>query len=471
MLTMDNLKALLEGMSDAQFDLHEFNERHKTTLVYIKTLIDSERLNEAVIEPLTIHPHETLIEGPAVSKVISITSLQEAEDKLVTGYVLIVNMLQHQWLAVQLENPLSRAIEQSVTETIIYGAKDSFDEQLEHNITMIRRRLPLAALKTEKFIVGSLSKTEVVLMYIKGLTNPEFISIAREKINAIDYDMFLDSSQIAAFIEDHKYTVFPQFLETDRPDQCVYSLGLGKLVILVGNTPYVLIAPITFFHLFQSPEDYFLRWNVASFFRVIRYLSFFLSIFLIPFYVALSTHHYEMFPLQILYVMMESRSRLPFTPFWEAFIMLITLEIIKEASMRMPSKSGQILGVIGGIVIGQATVAAGLVSKVLIVLVGISAIASYLVPNYLMTKSSTLIQFLFLVMASSMGIYGLILGLTCLLAHLNGLSSLKQPFFSPVSPFYGREWLDLFIRAPLSWMKDRPASLLPLQKWRTSRKR
>jgi hypothetical protein len=458
-------------MEDAEIIQRQTKTGQKITLVYIRTLIDQERLNESVMEPLTHCSHDTIHECIATSRLTNITTVAEAKKQLVQGSILLNDLSQNKWWAVHLENPLSRGIESSATETIIYGARDSFSEQIEKNITLIRRRLPITALKTEKFTIGSLSQTTVVLMYIEGLTNPDHISNARSKLSAIDFDQFLDSSQVAFFMEDHIHSIFPQFQETDRPDACAYSLGLGKLVFLVDNTPYALIAPITFFHLFQSPEDYFLRWLVSSFFRCIRYLSYFLTLTTIPLYVALTTHHYQMIPLEIISVLLESRSKLPLTPFWEAFLMVITLEIIKEASLRMPIKSGQTLGVIGGIVIGQATVAAGFASKVLIVVVGISTIASFLVPNYEMTKSSTLIQLMFLVLSAYLGILGIVLGGIAVLAHLNALTSLKQPYFAPIAPFYGKEWRDLFIRAPLHWMKTRPSYLHPLQKWRSNRRR
>ncbi len=470
-VTIDALKHLLKNMDDAEILESEMKEDQKIIVVYIRTLIDLERLNEAVIEPLNRCSHAAAIECMTASGATEITHLEEAQKHLMQGSLLLYDSLLNQWWAVHLDNPLSRPIESSETETILYGPKDSFSERLEHNITLIRRRLPLTALKTEKFTVGYLSKTTVVLMYIEGLTNPDFVSIARSKISSIDFDQFLDSSQVAAFMEDHIHSVFPQFQETDRPDACAYSLGIGKLVLLVGNTPFALIAPITFFTLFVSPDDYINRWPVASFLRSIRYLSFFLSVTLIPLYVALATHHYQMIPLQILFVLLESRSKLPFNPFWESALILITLEIIKEASLRMPTKTGQTLGVIGGIVIGEAAVQAGFASKVLIVLAGISAIASFLVPNYLMNKANTLLQFVFLVLSAFLGVIGIALGMVGVLAHLNGLTSLKQPYFAPVSPFYGKDWIDLFIRGPLRWTKTRPASLRPLQKWRYSRRR
>ncbi|PLR79253.1 spore germination protein [Bacillus sp. V3-13] len=470
-VTLEALKQMTSNMADAENVQLQTANAQKVETVYIRTLIDQERFNESVVQPLKSCTSGSVDQCISAAKATKLNTLDEAASQLMAGSVLLHDPKQKQWLAVKLKNPLGRAIESSETETILYGPKDSFSEQLEQNITLIRRRLPLTTLKTEKFIVGSRSKTTVVIMYLEGIINPKVLSIAREKVTNVDYDLILESSNLAVFMEDNEHSVFPQFQQTDRPDMCAYSLGIGKLVFLIGNTPFALIAPITIFHLFQSPEDYVHRWIVASFLRLVRYVSFFLSITLIPVYVALNTHHYQMIPLQILFVLMESRSKLPFSPFWEAALMLLTLEIIKEASLRMPTKTGQTLGVIGGIVIGQAAVEAGFASKVLIVLVGISAIASFLVPNYLVSKANTIIQFIFLFFSYLFGILGIALGLVCLLAHLNALTSLKQPYFAPVAPFFLEDWKDFLIRAPLTWFKTRPEHLRPVQKWRYRRRR
>jgi len=462
-LSVEALKKALVQMDDAEFVEINISENQNVDLIYVRTLIDQERLNESIVKPLYNCSKQSIQECNVHSTINSISTFKEAKKQLFKGSVLLFDSSSNLWFAIPLINPLGRAIEQSDTETILLGAKDGFSEQLEQNITLIRRRLPTPDLKTEKFTVGSLSETNVVLLYIEGLTNPEFVSTAKKKISEINYDLFSDSSQVAEFMEEHQGSIFPQFQQTDRPDVVANSLGLGKITILVDNTPFALVAPITIFHLFQSPEDYINRSVVASFLRILRYVSFILSITLIPFYVALTTHHYQMIPLQTLFVLVESRSKLPFTPFWEAFIMLIFIEIIKEASLRMPTKTGQTLGVIGGIVIGQAAVEAGLASKVLIVMVGISTIGSFLVPNYLVTKAHALIQFILLVFSSFLGIVGIVLAMIIILAHLNGLSSLKQPYLSPVAPFYGKDWLDLFIRGPLVKMKERPEHLKPLK--------
>ncbi|TYS45628.1 spore germination protein [Bacillus infantis] len=470
-LSLGLLKEILANLEDAEIVERKKKEGHCFTFIYIRTLINQERMNEALFEPILHCKDESIQDCISTVKAEEIFTLGEAEEQLLAGSVIIIDSLKKQWWSVLLTNNVGRSIETSETETILYGAKDSFSEQLDTNITLIRRRLPVTELKSEKLKVGTLSETTVVLMYMEGITNPEFVSIAKEKINKIDFDLFLDSSQIAAFMEDHQNSVFPQFQQTDRPDVCAYSLGIGKLIILVDNTPFVLIGPVTFFHLFQSPEDYINRWPVASFLRTIRYISFILSITLIPLYVALTTHHYQMLPLQILFVLVESRSKLPFTPFWEALLMLIILEIIKEASLRMPTKSSQTLGVIGGIVVGQAAVEAGFVSKVLIVLLGVSAIASFLVPNYLVTKANTMIQFVFLLLSSFLGVFGIALGMIVILAHLNSLTSLRQPYLAPVAPLYWKDWNDLFIRGPLTKIKTRPDHLHTFQKWRYSKRR
>nr|WP_238357782.1 spore germination protein [Cohnella zeiphila] len=477
---MEALCQSLDCMADAEVQECPLPNGRSLTIVYVITLIDSERLNEAVLEPLSTigsEREDTNGQEPgswvrSVSVTLSPFTLQsEANGRLMQGSVLIYDGETGIWRSCKLENPLGRAIESSETETILLGPKDSFSEQIDENMTLIRRRLPVMKLKAEKFLVGTLSRTTVVLMYLEGITNPDLVNVAKAKLSKIDYDMFLDSSHVAAFMEDHNASLFPQFMQSDRPDSCVNSLNMGKLVILVDNTPFALIAPITFFNLFQSPEDYINRWIVASSLRCLRYFSYFLSFTLIPLYVALCTYHYQMIPLQILYVLLESRSRLPLSPFWEAMAMLMTLEIIKEASLRMPSKTSQTLGVIGGIVIGQASVEAGFASKVLIVLAGISAIASFLSPNYVLSKSSLIVHMTFLMLASWLGVPGMVLGMVALLAHLNGLTSLNRPYLAPVAPFLGKDWIDLFIRGPLKAMRQRPSYLLPLYKWRYSQRR
>jgi hypothetical protein len=467
-LSPQNVQQLFQDIHDAQ--VHELEVgAGKIKLFYIRSLVDSKQVESDIVLPLLHAPVD------AEQKVITedrtdVKTLQQAEELILQGGILVFEESGNVY-AVKKQNQLGRAIETSEQESIVYGPKDSLNEVLDKNLTLIRRRLPAANLKSKQWTVGSLSKTNVVLLYMEGIVNPELVRIAETKMKQIDFDIFLDSSHLSALMEDHIYSVFPQFQQTDRPDVLAGALASGKLVWLVDNTPFALVAPVTFFDLFQSPEDYVNRWMVGSFLRGLRFVAFILALLLTPSYVAVTVHHYQMVPLEMLFLLMQSRSEIPYTPFWEALLMLLTLEILKEASLRMPTKSSQTLGIVGGIVIGQAAVEAGIASNVMVIVIAISAIASFLIPNYLMTNASKLIQFSLLILASWLGMWGIGLGLVWLCIHLYGLSSLGQPYLQPLSPFYASDWKDTLFRVPLSKMRTRPAYLKPMQRMRISRRR
>jgi len=457
---METLKKSFQNIHDAEI-LELENERlGKITLLYIRSLIDINQLQEFVIAPLQKAAGTDLRDTVQAAHLSALEGLDQAETAAFKGAV-ILHAGGRLW-GISLSSSLSRAVEPSKQEAVIHGPQDSFTEQVENNLTLIRRRLAVSALKSERFQLGGLSHTTVILLYIENLTNPEFVRIAREKTVSVKSDAFFDSSHLSQFLEDHIHSVFPQFQQTDRPDAAAAALASGKVVWLVENTPFALIAPITFFDLFQSPEDYIHRWPVSSFLRGLRFFAFLFAMVLTPFYVAITMHHYQMVPLDLLFVVLESRSEIPFNPFWEAMFMMLVLEILKEASLRMPSKSGQTLGIVGGIVIGQAGVEANIASNLLIIHVAVTAIASFLIPNYLMTNSSKLIQFGLLGLAAWLGLWGIIIGLIMVLIHLNGLTSLKQPYFAPLTPFYGIDWKDTILRLPLRWMTRRPAWLKTL---------
>ncbi|PTX64702.1 GerA spore germination protein [Melghirimyces profundicolus] len=466
-LTVKQLQKRFKDVHDARVQqLH--HDSRTVTLFYVRSLIDVEKLQVDILFPLLYGQKDHTDHAVVSDQVQPVPDLEQAIHQSLQGAVIVFT--EGNVFAVKIPSTLSRPIETSEQEQILYGPKDSLSEQLEQNLTLIRRRLPVPELKSCMFNLGTLSKTDVALLYMEGITNPELLRTALEKTSNVDYDAFFDSSHIGAFLEDHENSVFPQFQHTDRPDAIAAALASGKIVWLVANSPFALIAPITFFDMFQSPEDYVQRWTVGSFLRSLRFFAFLAVMILAPMYVALTTHHYYSIPLQLLYLLMESRSEIPFTPFWEATFMLLTLEILKEGSLRMPTKSGQTLGIVGGIVIGQAAVEANIASNILIVFIALTGVASFLVPNYIMTTSSKLIQLLLLILAAWLGMWGVIWGLVFALIHLTGLTSLKQPYFAPLSPMFWRDWKDTVIRVPLPKMKHRPAYLNPVTSSRTKRK-
>lgn len=462
-VTLENLQETFDGVHDA-IAQNVASGSVDVSLFYIKSLIDEKQLQSNIIAPLMLTPQQSLKNGVVSSEIRHVDSLEEAIEHVLQGFVVI--FAGSQVLSADVTSTLGRSIETSEEETIIYGPKDSLSELLEQNLTLVRRRLPTPNLKSRVYNVGSLSKTSAAVLHIDGITNPKFVDIAFEKMSQIDYDVFFDSSHVISFLEDHVNSIFPQFQQTDRPDAIAAALASGKIVWLIDNSPFALIAPVTFFDLFQSPEDYIHRWIVGTFLRMLRFFAYLLAIILTPLYVAMTTHHYYSIPLDILTVLMESRSGIPFSPLWEAFFMMLVLEILKEASLRMPTKSGQTLGIVGGIVIGQAAVDAGIASNIMIIHIAISAIASFLVPNYIMTDSGKIIQFALLFLAAWLGMWGVIFGLVCILIHLNNLTSLKQPYLAPLTPLFLKDWKDMLVRLPLRIMYERPARLQTVNRMR-----
>lgn len=466
----EKTEVTLSRLQEAFNDVHDAIVQELTcnsnvvSLFYIGSLIEVNKLQSDIIAPLLLEPKQNLKDTVLSNEIRPIKTLAQAIESVLQGFVMLFN--GSQVMAANVASTLSRSIETSEQEHIVYGPKDSLSEQLEQNLTLIRRRLPSSKLKSRIITIGSLSKTSIAILYIEGIANPDIVDIAISKTSKIDYDSFFDSSHVSVFLEDHVNSVFPQLQQTDRPDAIASALTSGKVIWIVANTPFALIGPITFFDLFQSPEDYIHRWMIGTFLRILRFFAFLTALVLTPIYVAFTMHHYNSMPLEILYVLLDSRSTVAFSPVWEAAFMLFTLEILKEASLRMPTKSGQTLGIVGGIVIGQAAVQAGFASNILIMHIAISAIASFLVPNYIMTNSSKLIQFALLFLAAWLGMWGIMFGLVCIAIHLNGLTSLKQPYLAPLTPLMWKDWKDTIIRLPLTRMNERPSWLKTLDRSR-----
>ena len=230
-------------------------------------------------------------------------------------------------------------------------------------------------------------------------------------------------------MDDHPFSPFPQYHETVRPDIAVSSLLDGRIVIVMNNSKGVIICPISFFELFISPEDYYNRWTTASLLRSLRFFGFFLTIILTPTYISVLTYHPEMLPFNVLLNLQESRGKVPFSPFIEVLFMELVIEILREAGSRMPTKIGQTIGIVGGIVIGTAAVEANLVSNTLIVLVAISALLSFLPPNFIMSNSSRFIRYFFILSAGMFGLYGQMIAFAWLFHHLLNLTSLSTPLY------------------------------------------
>ena len=302
-----------------------------------------------------------------------------------------------------------RAIEEPVTETLIRGPRSGFVESVQTNQALIRRRVRDPSLRFETHLIGQRSKCTVVLAYMDGIIHPALLKEVNRRLHSIDVDIIPESGYIEEWIEDSFLSPFPQMLNTERPDKAVAAIMQGKFAIIVDGTPFVLIAPINFSNVMQSPEDYYERWEIGSLLRLLRYLGAFISIFLPSLYIALISLQPGLLPTHLVFSIAGTREGVPFPPVVEALLMVVTMELLQEAGARLPQTIGQTIGIVGGLVIGEAAVQAGIVSPIMVIVIALTAIANFAIPSYSVAISFRIVRFGFIFAAGAFGMYGIIL--------------------------------------------------------------
>ncbi|MBM7647405.1 tetrahydromethanopterin S-methyltransferase subunit G [Bacillus ectoiniformans] len=458
------LSQLLEKCKQSKdFLTYKYDPKQMVTISYFKTLVDADMLHQEILSNVQEKEVSSLAEiscAVPIENPILTTDLNEVQEKLLTGFVLfhLENDLDSYLL---LPAPLEEKRQISIPETeySVVGPKEGFVESLDTNLNLIRSRLPILDLTIKELHVGKLTKTRVAVIYIKGVADEDNIQTVMQRIQAIEYDQVIDSSFINQLITDNPHSPFPQLIDTERPDRVAGSLVEGKIIILADGSPHALTGPTTFIEFFSATEDYFITWHIASAFRLIRIFAVIFSVLATPAYVAILTYHYEMIPQDLLNTLVSSRSGIPFPPILEAVILEITIELLREAGARLPTKIGQTIGIVGGIVIGTAAVEAGLTSNVLLIIVALSALASFTTPIYQMSNTIRLIRFPFLIMAQLLGLVGLAVCFACMLGHLLKLTSLGRPYLEPLYPFRFKDLKDAFIRLPLETQTTRPLQM------------
>jgi spore germination protein len=423
-------------------------------MVYFGHLMGSEHFSREILIPLGNANEEQVSQLLERSQFIEMTHLDELVNAVLNGAAAIFH--KGRSYAVDVGKPESRSIQESESEVVITGPHDSFVETAAQNLSLIRRRVKSPCLKVVRLEVGEVTKTHVYILYIDGLANMEFVQEFIKRVELIEVEAIYDGNMLVQHIDDNPNSIFPQFPTTERADAAVSKLVAGRIVAIVDGSPSVISAPASFFEFFSSPDDYYQRWALGTATRLLRFAAFIVTITFTALYVSVTTFHYEMIPEDLLLTLTESRSRVPFPPIYEALLLEITIELLREAGARLPSKIGQTIGIVGGIVIGQAAVQAGLTSNILIIAVASSAIASFVIPSYMMSASIRLARFGLILLAGILGNFGLMIGISMMIIHLSGLTSLTSSYLTPIAPNVIKDWRDTFIRAPFWMLKDRP---------------
>lgn len=395
--------------------------------------------------------------------VLPMQSLDEVKDfkkcfeKVMVGDSVILIDGSDKAISIDTKGWTDRGVMEPSAESVVRGPRDSFNETIRTNTMLIRRRIRDINLRVVHKEVGEVTKTAVAVMYIEGIANDKIVKEVMERIDRIKIDGILESGYIEQLIRDEPNSIFPTIFNTERPDTVSANLLEGRIALVVDGTPIVLVLPAVFIQFFQAAEDYYHGFYFASFIRILRFLALVLALLTPSVYVAVTTFHQEMLPTPLLVSIASQREGIPFPAFVEAILMEITFEILREAGVRMPKAIGSAISIVGALVLGEAAVAAGIVSSIMVIIVSVTAITSLIFPSYNMATSVRMLRFGFMLVAASFGLYGIGIGIMFLVLHLCSLRSFGVPYMYPLAPFNLQGLKDAIIRVPITQRFKRPS--------------
>jgi len=430
-------------------------------ILYINGLVNQQYIENSILYPLLFKIDEELYVDNTLPKYLAEKYIPSYNIKITNDVISITNSLKRGKCVILVDNSdnclicnttggTHRAVTESNIERHVRGDKESFVENLEMNISIIQQKLRNSHFKMEEFILGKESENDVVLMYIDNLIDTKILNNIRNKLNSINAKYLPDTGYIAQYIEGHKFSFFPQTKTTEKPDKVISDMLQGKAVIMINGSPQVIILPAVFIEFFQAFEDYSNRFFIGNIIRILRVISSFIVIFLGPMYLVLLEYNAELIPISLIKIIINSRLGIPLNPFLELLFMEFFIELLREGGLRLPTPIGQTLSIIGGIILGDAATKSGIVSPTTLVVVALSVIASFLIPNYEMSLSIRFLRFPMLLLSKLFGFFGIITGAYLLLLHLTSIDSFGIPYLTPLAPLKTSGFKDLFIKMPIN---------------------
>ncbi len=454
------LKSIL--MSDDVIFMPFTAENVNAYIIYVTDIVDKGQISEFIIKPLKLFntskgAKEELKKTFLSPEVKQVYSLKDCSFEVVTGNTLLLIDGCDVAFSFALKKFEKRAITEPPTSTVIKGPREGFVESLAVNVSMMRRKLQTPNLKFINTSIGKYSSTSISICYIKGIANEELIKTLKQKLEKIDIDAVLDSSYVSKLLGVHKRSIFKQVGNTEKPDILAAKMLEGRVAIFVDGSPIALTVPYLLIEDFQSPSDYYSSSYSATVYRIIRIMSVMLSLFLPSFYVASELFHLQFIPLSFLLTIENSIKGIPLSPSYEIFFTLLIFEILNEASVRMPKYVGMVVSIVGGLVLGETAVNAGIISAPTLMIIAFSGICLYTAPELVQTFS--LLRFLLLIVAGSLGGYGLICTTLLVLVYLVTFESYNAPILAPFSPLIKKDLKDSVYKGFLIKQKLRPLSL------------
>lgn len=423
----------------------KLNGKVDAFIVFIDGMSDRDVINNFILRQLMNHNLYEKYDGGSmfeyvrenvlsVNQVTILTDYDEAVTQVLFGVTVLFIDGAAKCLAIETRGFEKRGIEKPATEAVIHGSQEAFTENLKTSMTQIRRIIKNKNLINEFLTIGSADQSGTSIMYIRGITNPSLVKEVKRRLKSIRTDFAMGDGVIEQFIEDNPWKLIPQVINTERPDRVASHLMQGRVAILSESAPFALIVPVTLTALFHSPEDFYLRWQFGTFLRVIRACALLIAMLLPAVYISLVNYHQEMIPTELLISIATSREPVPFPSIVELLLMEAAFELIREAGIRVPGVIGTTLGIIGALILGQAAVAASIVSPILIIIVAVTALGNFAIPSYSLAFVVRLARFFFIALGASLGFFGMSVGLVMIGIMMSSLKSFGVPFLAPSWP-------------------------------------
>ncbi len=476
-----------------EFSLTAKNKNYKAFLLYIDGMVDSDLINRFVLNPLMLRNDSNTFDGSlkdekqsndaqiSVKKVKKfnlenyiysnlmpqnslqkITSFEDAFSGANSGNcVLFVDTINVAF-DIDVKGFKQRSVESPNNEVIIKGSQEAFVENLRTNTSLLRRIINNENLIIENTTIGNVSNTKLAICYMNNIANPKLVNEVKYRLNNLELDSIFSSGQLEQLIEDDDYIGIPSLISTERPDKCANYLMQGRVVILMNGTPYATTAPAVLIDFLSSPEDNNLKVFFANFLKVLRFIAYFITLLAPGFFIAITSFHQELIPTELLFSILASRQSVPFPILFELLLMEISFELIRESSLRVPGPVGSTLGIVGALILGDAAVTAHIVSPILIIVVAITGLSSFAIPDFSFSFHLRVYRFLFILIGYIAGFLGIGLGLFIYISMLCGMKSFGVDFTSPLTPFLSLGQNGYFIKP--TWKQEKRASYLTPKK-------
>lgn len=449
-------------LSTREMVLVNENQKIKIGVVFFAGLSDQTFVSETILETLSnnfkktndkLKPENSIMFFQ--NNLLTIAEVSEAQDfgklfnLLLNGdTILLIDEIQS-CLVIGSRKMFERAVSAPETNDTVKGSKDSFNENLLTNISLIRRRIRNPNLWAKDYIIGKNSNTNVVVLYIKGIAEEKLVKEVERRIEKIQADSLVTINYLKYYLREKQFSIFPLIYDTERPDDVSACLFEGKVAIMMDGSPFILVVPNLFVNNMASMDDFHHHSYSATFFRLIRFISFYISILLPGLYLAIVMYHSELFPISFLFSVAGQRVDVPLPAFLEVIVMSLAFDFLRESGARMPNALGSTLSFVGAIIIGQAAVQAGIISAIMVIVIAITGMAGLIIPDYDLNIAVTILRYGFIVLGGIFGLFGMVLGIIMLLTHLVSLRSFGVAYYAPFAPFNLKGLKDTFFRAPI----------------------